>query len=94
MEEFTDTEATSHPVVYRTSVAGHHGCHDGSVQIVGAARRVQHPHKIRTLSHIGATVNIGLQTRVSHVVKFFFLINRIIFNLFFVTSLSNVRECN
>jgi len=74
MEESTDTEATSHPVVHRTTVAGHHGGHDGHVQIVGAARRVQHPYKIRTLSHIDTTVNTGLQTRVSRVVQFFFFL--------------------
>lgn len=38
MEEFTDTEETSHPVVYRTAVAGHHGVRDGLVQVLGATR--------------------------------------------------------
>lgn len=70
MEESTDTEATSHPVVHRATVTGHHGGHNGHVQVVGAARRVQHRHKIRTLSDIGATVNTGLQTRVSRLVYF------------------------
>jgi len=71
MEESTDTEATSHPVVHRNSVAGHHGRYNGHVQVVGAARRVQHRHEIRTLPHNGATVNTGLQTRVSRVVYLF-----------------------
>lgn len=31
MEEFADTEETPHPVVHRTSVAGHHGVRDGHV---------------------------------------------------------------
>lgn len=73
MEEPTDTEAASHPVVHRATVTGHHGRHNGHVQIVGAACRVQQRHKIPTLFDIGATVNIGLQTRVSRMVYFLWL---------------------
>jgi len=101
MEESTDTKATSHPVIHRATVTGHHGRHNGHVQIVGAARRVQHRHKIPTLFDIGATVNTGLQTRVSHVVYFLvvvmggggssrlvrFLGHRIIVDLFFTIRL-------
>lgn len=71
MEESTDTEATSHPVIHRATVTGHYGRHNGHVQILGAARRVQHRYKIRTIFDIGATVNTGLQTRVSRMVNFF-----------------------
>lgn len=65
MEESTDTEATPYPVVHRDTVTGHHGRYNGYVQIVGAAGRVQQRHQIRTISHISATINIGIQTRVS-----------------------------
>lgn len=71
MEESTDTETTSHPVVHRATVTGHHGVRDGHVQIVGTAGRVQQCHQIRTVFHIGTTINIGIQTRVSRM--FFFV---------------------
>lgn len=51
MEEFADTEETSHSVIRRTPVAGHHGVRNGIVPIVGATCRVQQRHKIRSVSH-------------------------------------------
>lgn len=67
MEESADPEEAPHPVANRTPVAGHHGVRDGHVQVVGAARRVQHGHQIRTVSHFGAAADNGLQTQVSRV---------------------------
>lgn len=65
MEESTDTEETSRPVVDRAAVAGHHGVRDGLFQVDGTARRVQHRHQVQTVFHFGATVDFRLQTRVS-----------------------------
>lgn len=72
MEEPVDTEATPHSVVHRATVTGHHGVRDGHVQVVGAARRVQHRHQIPVVYHTGTTVNNGLQTQVSRA-GFFYL---------------------
>lgn len=64
MEEFADSEETSYPVVHRTAIARHHGMRDDHVQVLGATRRVQHHHQIRTVQHIGTGFDFGLQTRV------------------------------
>lgn len=65
MEEPADTEETSHPVVRRTPVAGHHGVRDGLVSVLGATRRVQLGHQIRAVPHRHPSVDPGLHTRVS-----------------------------
>lgn len=65
MEEFVDTEETPHPVVHRTSAAGHYGMRDGHVQVVGTTRRIPRSHQIPTILHIGASVDFRLQARVS-----------------------------
>lgn len=65
MEEPADTEETPHPVVRRAAAAGHHGVRDGPVQVVGATRRIRPRHPVRAVSHIGASADTGLQTRVS-----------------------------
>lgn len=65
MEEFADPEEAPHPVVHRTAVARHHGVRDGHVQVLGATRRVQQRLPIRSVQHIGAAVDIGIQERVS-----------------------------
>lgn len=49
MEEFTDTEETSHPVVHRTPVTGNNGMYNGIVQIMGGSYRTQRSHQIYTI---------------------------------------------
>lgn len=60
MEEFTDSEETSHPVVHRAFAAGYNGMYNGFVQIVGGSSRTQRSHQVHTVSHHSAAVNCGL----------------------------------
>lgn len=78
MEELADTEETSHPVVRRTAVAGHHGVRDGLVPVVGATRPVQQRHQIRAVSHNYPRVDPRLQTRVSRTRAYHYIITTII----------------